>query len=197
MYVGAIAILFLFVVQLLDLGSVSETETETETEQTFKDRLNALPRQQEYLGESKTGSSTFKSITPLATVISISLLSIIVFVSQYGISTTGFGTDDVMNTDSLGLNTLSHYNGPLSYVKSLLFNSLDNQWAEALSNSAYVSTNTLVNTSANLAPVQGSTPQVQSIAEWFYGPGLLPLIIISIILLVAMVAPISLCKDNE
>lgn len=188
-YVGAIAILFLFVVQLLDLGSVSEQPVVQEYSHNFKDiadvqKLNTLPVQSSF----NTGS-TIKSITPLAIVISISLLSIIIFIAPIGITAAGINTDLIINTGSLELNTHSFYNE--SDVKSLLFGT------DSSVNSAYMSTNSLINTSINNAPVQGSTPQVQSIAQWFYGPGLLPLVVISIILLVAMIAPISLCKDND
>lgn len=161
-YVGAIAILFLFVVQLLDLGSVSE---------------------QPVIQDHKLLTST-KSMNPLSynspalIIISISLLTVIVI--QYNM----LNNDAVINTSNLELS--STY---LHDIKSLL------GLSDISAN--YISTNTLINISTDLAPVQGSTPQVQSIAEWFYGPGLLPLIVISIILLVAMIAPISLCKDND
>lgn len=198
-YVGAIAILFLFVVQLLDLGSVSEQPVVQEYSNNLKDtagllhqqvddqvvqKLNTLPVQSNY-----NSGASIKSITPLAIVISISLLSIIIFIAPIGITAAGINTDLIINTGSLELNTHSFYNG--TDVKSLLFGTDESV------NSAYMSTNSLINTSINSAPVQGSTPQVQSIAQWFYGPGLLPLVVISIILLVAMIAPISLCKDND
>jgi len=161
-YVGAIAILFLFVVQLLDLGSVSE---------------------QPVIQDHKLLTST-KSMNPLSynspalIIISISLLTVIVI--QYNM----LNNDAVINTSNLELSSTYIHD-----IKSLL------GLSDISAN--YISTNTLINISTDLAPVQGSTPQVQSIAEWFYGPGLLPLIVISIILLVAMIAPISLCKDND
>ena len=161
-YVGAIAILFLFVVQLLDLGSVSE---------------------QPVIQDHKLLTST-KSMNPLSynspalIIISISLLTVIVI--QYNM----LNNDAVINTSNLELSSTYIHD-----IKSLL------GLSDISAN--YISTNTLINISTDLAPVQGSTPQVQSIAEWFYGPGLLPLIVISIILLVAMIAPISLSKDND
>jgi NADH:ubiquinone oxidoreductase subunit 6 (subunit J) len=39
--------------------------------------------------------------------------------------------------------------------------------------------------------------QVNNLAEWLYGGATLPLIIASIILLLAMVAPIVLCKEDS
>lgn len=53
----------------------------------------------------------------------------------------------------------------------------------------------ITNTSTGLSSIV-ETNHVVAIAEWFYGIGLLPLIVISIILLVAMIAPIYLCNRD-
>jgi NADH:ubiquinone oxidoreductase subunit 6 (subunit J) len=42
-----------------------------------------------------------------------------------------------------------------------------------------------------------SSLQIGALSDWLYGTGLLPLITICIILLVAMIAPISLCKVED
>lgn len=146
-YVGAIAILFLFVVQLLDLGN---EDTVVSNNSSRNDGYNTLT---------------------LAVIFAVSLSVLIVLsVSQNNLSLDNIIYD---NLDILG------YSRETGLAKEPLVN--------------------ILTFNKNIFPLliseNGNTPQVSSLAEWLYGPGLLPLIVVSIILLVSMVAPISLCKD--
>ena len=146
-YVGAIAILFLFVVQLLDLGN---EDTVVSNNSSRNDGYNTLT---------------------LAVIFAVSLSVLIVLsVSQNNLSLDNIIYD---NLDILG------YSRETGLAKEPLVN--------------------ILTFNKNIFPLliseNGNTSQVSSLAEWLYGPGLLPLIVVSIILLVSMVAPISLCKD--
>jgi hypothetical protein len=107
--------------------------------------------EQPVIQDHKLLTST-KSMNPLSynspalIIISISLLTVIVI--QYNM----LNNDAVINTSNLELSSTYIHD-----IKSLL------GLSDISAN--YISTNTLINISTDLAPVQGSTPQVQSIAE--------------------------------
>lgn len=136
-YVGAIAILFLFVIQLLDLGKGEQQNN------------NNYIISQDSNYEMSNKDNNYKSlVSPI--ILSVILGSLIVYIL---INDSSFFTSQ-----------------ELSVYYSTNFKQVD------FSNGAI---------------------QVKDLSNWLYGPGLLPLIIVSIILLIAMVAPITLCKDKN
>ena len=141
-YVGAIAILFLFVVQLLDLGN----------EDTV-------------ISSNSTKSDSYNTLT-LAVIFALGL-SILIILS--------FTQDNNITLDGLFYTNVDIINNTKNATINLITSNKD--------------------LSSLLIAESGNSLQVSSLGEWLYGPGLLPLIVVSIILLVAMVAPISLCKD--
>lgn len=134
-YVGAIAILFLFVVQLLDLGN-----------------------------EDASVSSKSENSNTLALAV---------------LFATGLSTLIILATTQTDLNLDNIFYTTQNFTKDNLISlvTLDKDLFSLLVSNS------------------GDSMQVSSLGEWLYGPGLLPLIVVSIILLVSMVAPISLCKD--
>lgn len=137
-YIGAIAILFLFVIQLLDSESKAHGAMNVSREQPMG---------------------------PLA------------FLFSFGMMTTGVTLSNIY-TKSASLYDITH---PLYS----LFN-------EEQFHLFFKEDNIILN---NLTVKTGVSTQVESFAEWLYGPGLLPLIVVSVVLLVAMIAPIYLCKE--
>lgn len=139
-YVGAIAILFLFVVQLLDLGN----------EDTI-------------ISSSSSKNDSFNTLS-LAVLFALGLSGLIVLSLTQDNSVT---LDNFVYSDIINLSKDATIN--------------------------LITSNPLG--SSLLLAESGNSLQVSSLGEWLYGPGLLPLIVVSVILLVSMVAPISLCKD--
>lgn len=138
-YIGAIAILFLFVIQLLD----SENSTDVSREQP---------------------------LGPLAFLFSLGMMTIGVVLSN-------------VYTQGINLHSLISYS------------SFNESQSGILGNLFFKEDNILLNY-FNLTAKTGVSTQVESFAEWLYGPGLLPLIVVSVVLLVAMIAPIYLCKES-
>ena len=212
-YVGAIAILFLFVVQLLDQRNlILESGGKSSPDTSTLKRNNVL----------NIGSST-----PLAIILGILLIlelsasipilnnigsynsnsiSYIIFdilsnkadlvsslssssVSASGSASgsgSGYGSGSISGHETLilplslpaNVDTLIH---PLSLPANV-----DNIYS--IYNSTYATLSSL--DSENYLSYFG---QVQNLGEWLYGVGSFPLIIISVILLLAMVGPIVLC----
>lgn len=190
-YVGAIAIIFLFVVQLL--GSTTNLS-----------RLNNwarfLPLHSSSLGVKSLGNSeqskfplnlgggrgTAKGsdLLPIATLIGLSIIYIIVqFTASLGSTTENLGR--ALNPTSSIYDLIIMWSLPQS--SESFFVSYDLVWCGQTSSDLIKPFN-----------ISGyNTSQVYNLAEWLYGGATLPLIIASIVLLLAMIAPIVLCRVNE
>lgn len=201
-YVGAIAIIFLFVVQLL--GSTTNLSRLNNWARLLP--LYSSPLGVNSLGQQSKGRGTAKgsATLPIATVIGLSIIYIIV---QFSASlTTGSVTANIgrgLNPTSSIYDLVVLWSMPqsTSFITTSVAGHANKATNETfLSNLSY----DLVwcgQTSSDLIKpfnISGyNTNQVYNLAEWLYGGATMPLIIASIVLLLAMIAPIVLCRVNE
>lgn len=139
-YVGAIAILFLFVVQLLDLSGINYSVV---------NKTNNL----KFLDSTWHGGFWI-------------LFLFLFFILGVSILFITFTYGPIVDLDSIGIFT--ELKEEMNIFSNLEYKNIFNS---------------------------GEVSQVKSLAEWLYGSNLICLIIISVILLIAMIAPIYLCKS--
>lgn len=212
-YVGAIAIIFLFVVQLLGGARAQPGSANSKFAPTANNWARLLPTPlqgntnsgQELKLSQQDNNSDGKDIAnhystaenlvakgsatlPIATVISLSIIYILYCCQEF--TFTWIAPEDIGYLE-VNHEQLSAYSFSLISWMYELFTSgpatgeLNNFSACFTYHPAYFNINGY------------TTSQVYNLAEWLYGGAFLPLIIASIILLLAMIAPIVLCKVNE
>ena len=176
-YVGAIAVLFLFVVQLLDERSTNVTDIYSNHKET-----NIL------LSTTKSWSGNIPLAIVLGTLFVLELMSIL------------------PNLNSISdINLVEIHSWKLFEIISTFFSGNvdvlnNNQW---LSEETLYDNNSVIlvkNSSSLLLSPEShiyKTGQIHNLSEWMYGGGSMPLFIASVILLLAMVAPIVLCIPTD
>lgn len=188
-YVGAIAILFLFVVQLLDQRNII---LESDSKKIFFESGEKSSPDTSYLKHVlNIGSST-----PLAIILGILLIlelsasiPILNNIGSYNSTNISYKIFDMLSNKADLISSLSFVsvsdNTTLIHPLSLTSH-VDNIYN--IYNSTYATLSSI--DCENYLSYFG---QVQNLGEWLYGVGSFPLIIISVILLLAMVGPIVLC----
>ena len=202
-YVGAIAILFLFVVQLLDQRTVEVSFNSGKRAEVFffeplgiNNRIHKLRKGGVWPFSIILGILFILSIKPLIT----QGLPILSFKPLYYL-VLGDATLNLKNTfitsDALSSKNITFFPiftqegvkdilGPLSSPFSSFL--ISEGSTKTLSDETYHFFN-----HQNVEYLFTSKGQVQNLGQWLYGIGSMPLIVTSVILLLAMVGPIMLC----